>query len=454
MRAFHHAQTGAAEAEPRHVSSAAMRSSDSSRAGVGLEMNSMAEVSIRTNVIAESGARTAAKGLALGMLLAVSFSHLMNDLVQSLIPAIYPILKSSFDLDFGQVGLITLVFQLTASLLQPVVGLYTDRRPMPFSLAIGMGFSLLGLVLLAFAWSFTTLLIAVAFVGCGSSVFHPESSRVARMASGGRHGFAQSLFQVGGNTGAALGPPLAALIILPHGQRSVAWFSVAALIGIVVLYRVGVWYRTRRLATAGPSGFPLPSPLLSSRKLMLSALVLTALMFSKAFYTASFTSYYTFYLIDKFHVSVRESQLYLFLFSAAVAAGALIGGPVGDRFGRKFVIWFSILGVFPFTLALPYANLFWTAVLTVPIGMIMASAFSAILVYAQELVPGRIGTVSGIFFGVAFGLGGLGAGVLGAVADRTSIGFVYQVCAYLPLIGLLAAFLPHIETRASPVKPR
>jgi FSR family fosmidomycin resistance protein-like MFS transporter len=431
-----------------------MRSSDSSRAGLSLEVDSMAEVSIRTHVTAESGARNAANGLALGVLVAVSFSHLMNDLVQSLIPAIYPILKATFDLDFGQIGLITLVFQLTASLLQPVVGLYTDRRPMPFSLAIGMGFSLMGLVLLAFAWSFTTLLIAVALVGCGSSVFHPESSRVARMASGGRHGLAQSLFQVGGNTGAALGPPLAALIILPQGQRSVAWFSVAALIGISVLYRVGVWYRARRLSTAGPGSFPLPSPLLSSRKLMLSALVLTALMFSKAFYTASFTSYYTFYLIDKFHVSVRESQLYLFLFSGAVAAGALIGGPVGDRFGRKFVIWFSILGVLPFTLALPHANLFWTAILTVPIGMIMASAFSAILVYAQELVPGRVGTVSGVFFGVAFGLGGLGAGVLGALADRTSIGLVYEICAYLPLIGLLAAFLPHTESRASVLRPR
>ncbi|MBV8426371.1 MAG: MFS transporter [Hyphomicrobiales bacterium] len=394
-------------------------------------------------MVAETGGRRPAKGLALGVLLAVSFSHLMNDLVQSLIPAIYPILKSSFDLDFGQIGLITLVFQLTASLLQPVVGLYTDRRPMPFSLAIGMGFSLSGLVLLAFAWNFPILLIAVGLVGCGSSVFHPESSRVARMASGGRHGLAQSLFQVGGNTGAALGPPLAALIVLPHGQHSVAWFSVAALMGIAVLYRVGVWYRARRLATTGTSRVALPSPLLSSRKLTVSALILTALMFSKAFYTASFTSYYTFYLIDKFHVSVRESQFYLFLFSAAVAAGALIGGPVGDRFGRKFVIWFSVLGVFPFTFALPHANLLWTAILTVPIGMIMASAFSAILVYAQELVPGRIGTVSGVFFGVAFGLGGLGAGVLGALADRTSIGFIYDVCAYLPLIGLLAAFLPN-----------
>ncbi|SEC61772.1 MFS transporter, FSR family, fosmidomycin resistance protein [Rhizobiales bacterium GAS188] len=410
-------------------------------------------MSVQTSMAAEGGTRSAAKGLALGVLLAVSFSHLMNDLVQSLIPAIYPILKSSFDLDFGQIGLITLTFQLTASLLQPVVGIYTDRKPMPHSLAIGMGFSLLGLVLLAIASSFAMLLLSVALVGCGSSVFHPESSRVARMASGGRHGLAQSLFQVGGNAGQALGPPLAALIVLPHGQKSVAWFSVAALIGMIVLFRVGIWYKARRATAGGTGNFALPSPILSSRKLMLSALVLTALMFSKAFYTASFTSYYTFYLIDKFHVSVQESQLYLFLFLGAVAAGALVGGPVGDRLGRKFVIWFSILGVFPFTFALPYANLFWTAVLTVPIGLIMASAFSAILVYAQELVPGRVGTVAGVFFGFAFGLGGLGAAVLGELADHTSIEFVYRICAYLPLIGLLTAFLPYTEPHRPTVKP-
>jgi FSR family fosmidomycin resistance protein-like MFS transporter len=340
----------------------------------------MGEMSVQTSAMAGGGARAATKGLALGILLAVSFSHLMNDLLQSLIPAIYPILKSSLNLDFGQIGLVTLAFQLTASLLQPVVGIYTDRKPMPYSLAIGMSFSLAGLILLSVASSFAMLLLSVALVGCGSSVFHPESSRIARMASGGRHGFAQSLFQVGGNTGQALGPPLAALIVLPRGQGSIAWFSLAALIGIMVLYRVGQWYKARRTATAGTGSFSLPSPLLSSRKLMLSALVLTALMFSKAFYTSSFTSYYTFYLIEKFHVSVRESQLYLFVFLGAVAAGALIGGPIGDRLGRRFVIWFSILGVFPFTFALPYANLFWTAVLTVPIGLIMASAFSAILV--------------------------------------------------------------------------
>jgi MFS transporter, FSR family, fosmidomycin resistance protein len=407
----------------------------------------MVEASVDRHAIPEGVARVATKGLALGVLVAVSFAHLANDLVQSLIPAIYPMLKSSFHLDFGQIGLITLTFQLTASLLQPVVGLYTDRRPMPYSLATGMGFSLAGLLLLSVVSSFTMLLVAAAFIGCGSSIFHPESSRVARMASGGRHGLAQSLFQVGGNTGQALGPPLAALIVLPRGQASIAWFALAALLGIGVLYRVGHWYKERRSAAGGQGAFALPSPLLSSRKLALSALVLTALMFSTAFYTSSFTSYYTFYLIEKFHLSVRESQLYLFLFLGSVAAGTLIGGPVGDRFGRKFVIWFSILGVCPFTLALPYANLLWTAVLTVPIGMIMASAFAAILIYAQELVPGRVGTVSGVFFGFAFGLGGLGAAVLGRLADLTSIGFVYDICSYLPLIGLLAAFLPRTEPR-------
>jgi FSR family fosmidomycin resistance protein-like MFS transporter len=413
----------------------------------------MAEMSVQTAAMPEGGMGAAAKGLALGVLVAVSFSHLANDLVQSLISAIYPMLKATLNLDFGQIGLITLTFQLTASLLQPLVGLYTDRRPMPYSLATGMTFSLAGILLLSVVSSSAMLLVAAALIGCGSSVFHPESSRVARMASGGRHGLAQSLFQVGGNTGQALGPPLAALIVLPRGQSSIAWFSLFALAGILVLYRVGHWYKARHPVRSGAVSFPLPSPLLSSRKLALSALVLTGLMFSKAFYTSSFASYYTFYLIERFHVGVRESQLYLFLFLGSVAAGTLIGGPVGDRFGRKFVIWFSILGVFPFTLALPYANLFWTAVLTVPIGMIMASAFAAILIYAQELVPGRIGTVSGVFFGFAFGLGGLGAAILGWLADHTSIEYVYEVCSFLPLIGLLTAFLPHTEHRRPNPRP-
>jgi FSR family fosmidomycin resistance protein-like MFS transporter len=413
----------------------------------------MAEMSVQTATMPNGGTGAATKGLALGVLVAVSFSHLANDLTQSLISAIYPMLKSALHLDFGQIGLITLTFQLTASLLQPLVGLYTDRRPLPYSLAGGMAFSLAGILLLSIASSFAMLLLAAALIGCGSSVFHPESSRVARMASGGRHGLAQSLFQVGGNTGQALGPPLAALIVLPRGQSSIAWFGLVALTGIFVLYQVGHWYKARNPARSGAIALSLPSPLLSSHKLALSALILTALMFSKAFYTASLTSYYTFYLIEKFHVSVRESQLYLFLFLGAVAAGTLIGGPVGDRFGRRFVIWFSILGVLPFTLALPYANLFWTAVLTVPIGVIMASAFAAILIYAQELVPGRIGTVSGIFFGFAFGLGGLGAAVLGRLADHTGIEYVYGICSYLPLIGLLTAFLPYVEHRRPSPKP-
>jgi FSR family fosmidomycin resistance protein-like MFS transporter len=395
---------------------------------------------------AATSTKAASGGIALGVLMAISFSHMLNDLVQSLIAAIYPLLKSEFALDFGQIGLITLAFQLTASLLQPFVGLYTDRRPLPYSLATGMAFSLAGLLLLAFAWSYWVLILAVALVGCGSSVFHPESSRVARMASGGHHGLAQSLFQVGGNLGSALGPPLAALIVIPRGQWSVAWFSAAALIGIIVLHRVGRWYGARRVVK-GTGPMTLPSPVLSSRKLVLSALVLLALMFSKAFYMASLTSYYTFYLIDTFHVSVEQSQLYLFLFLGAVAAGAFFGGPIGDKIGRKYVIWFSILGVFPFTFALPYANLFWTGVLTVPIGLILASAFSSILVYSQELVPGRVGTVAGVFFGFAFGLGGLGAALLGELADHTSIGFVYGICAYLPLIGLLTAFLPDVERK-------
>lgn len=399
-------------------------------------------MSVQTAAMPGSRKRAATGGLALGVLVAVSFSHLANDLTQSLISAIYPMLKTALDLDFGQIGLVTLTFQLTASLLQPLVGYYTDRRPMPYSLATGMTFSLAGILLLSVASTFELLLLAAALIGCGSSVFHPESSRVARMASGGRHGLAQSLFQVGGNTGQALGPPAAALIVLSRGQASIAWFGLVALAAIIVLYRVGHWYKARHPVRSGPVALSLPSPLLSSRKLALSALLLTALMFSKAFYTASLTSYYTFYLIEKFHVSVQQSQLYLFLFLGAVAAGTLIGGPVGDRFGRRFVIWFSILGVLPFTLALPFANLFWTAVLTVPIGIIMASAFAAILIYAQELVPGRIGTVSGVFFGFAFGLGGLGAAALGWLADHTSIEYVYQICSYLPLIGLLTAFLP------------
>ena len=386
-------------------------------------------------------------GPAYAVLFGLSLSHLLNDLVQSLLPAIYPILKTSFRLDFGQIGLITFVFQVTASVLQPVVGLYTDRRPMPFSLAAGMGLSLLGLGLLSVAPAYGWLLAAAGLVGLGSAIFHPEASRVARLAAGGRYGLAQSVFQVGGNAGTALGPLLAAFVVVPHGQGSVAWFSLAALAGILVLASVGRWYagelsaaaRTaRRPATAAGHGLDRP-------RVVATIAILLALIFSKYFYMASFSSYYTFYLIHRFGVPVAQSQVYLFVFLGAVAAGTMVGGPVGDRVGRKGVIWGSILGVLPFTLALPYVDLFWTVVLTIPIGMILASAMPAILVYAQELLPGRIGLVGGLFFGFAFGMGGLGAAVLGEVADHTSIEGVYALCAYLPMLGLLAAFLPRLR---------
>jgi FSR family fosmidomycin resistance protein-like MFS transporter len=379
---------------------------------------------------------------------AISFCHFLNDMLQSLIPAIYPLLKSAFHLDFGQIGLITLTSQLTASLLQPVVGLYTDRRPQPYSLTIGMAFTLTGLVLLSMAPSFTMILMAVALVGMGSSVFHPESSRVARMASGGQHGMAQSLFQVGGNAGSAMGPLLAAFIVLPNGQRSIAWFSVVAILAIVILAKVGAWYKSHNLAKSKSHANSQRHASLSTGRVAAALAILGALIFSKYFYLASLVAFYTFYLMGKFHVSVQSAQLHLFVFLGAVAAGTIIGGPVGDRFGRKYVIWCSILGVLPFTLALPYANLFWTGILSAVIGLILASAFSAILVYAQELVPGRVGAISGLFFGFAFGMGGVGAAFLGALADRTSLGFVYQVCSFLPIIGILAAFLPNLEEPA------
>jgi MFS transporter, FSR family, fosmidomycin resistance protein len=380
------------------------------------------------------------------ILAAISVCHLLNDMVQSVIPALYPMLKGSFHLNFGQIGLISLTYQLTASLLQPLIGLYTDRKPHPYSLPVGMSFTLAGLLMLAFAPTFHLLLLAGAFVGMGSAVFHPESSRVARLASGGQHGLAQSLFQVGGNMGSSLGPLLAAFIVLPRGQASVAWLSLFSLAGIIILTNVGSWYKrhpsTRKASIKSLVSRHAARP---SRRVFLAIAVLIALIFSKYFYLASLSSYYTFYLIAKFHLPVRTSQMYLFLFLAAVAAGTLIGGPVGDRFGRRLVIWCSILGVLPFTLLLPYANLFWTAALTVVIGLILASAFSAILVYAQELVPGRIGMISGVFFGFAFGMGGIGAAVLGRIADLTNIYFVYKVCSFLPLIGILTAFLPDIK---------
>ncbi len=391
--------------------------------------------------------RHPAENTVFAVLIAISFSHLLNDTIQSVIPAIYPILKTSFHLNFTQIGLITLTFQLTASLLQPFVGLYTDHRPKPYSLAIGMGFTLVGLLLLSKANNFAMILCSAALVGMGSSIFHPEASRLARMASGGRHGFAQSFFQVGGNAGSSLGPLLAALIIVPGGQPSVAWFSLAAILAIGVLWKVGVWYRHNmyrikgRSHARGKGGHPI----LSKGRILLALSVLITLIFSKFFYLASMTNYYTFYLIGRFHVSVQTAQIYLFLFLAAVAAGTIIGGPFGDRFGRKYVIWISILGVTPFTLLLPYTDLFWTAVLTLIIGVILASAFSAILVYAQELVPGKVGMIAGLFFGFAFGMAGIGSAVLGRLADHTSVEYVFHVCSFLPLLGLLTGFLPDIE---------
>ncbi|ETF02679.1 Fosmidomycin resistance protein [Advenella kashmirensis W13003] len=399
-------------------------------------------MSIESAAIAPARPETSTAFKVLG---AISVAHMMNDMIQSILLAIYPMLKDNFSLSFAQIGLITLVYQITASLLQPLIGHYTDKHPQPYSLTIGMGSTLLGLLLLSVAPSFPILLVAAILIGTGSSVFHPESSRIARMASGGRHGLAQSLFQVGGNVGSALGPLLAALIILPRGQGSVAWFSVAALFAMFVLLQIGRWYsrnrellalRTRRSANA----IELPR-----NKIIAALAVLGVLVFSKYFYMASMSSYLTFYMIEKFSLSVRTSQLYLFVFLAAVAVGTIAGGPIGDRIGRKRVIWGSILGVAPFTLILPHANLFWTGILIVIIGLILASAFSAIVVYAQELVPGKTGMIAGLFFGFAFGMGGVGAAALGHLADATSISYVYQVCAYLPLLGIVAILLPKTE---------
>ncbi|MBB6189083.1 FSR family fosmidomycin resistance protein-like MFS transporter [Rhodanobacter sp. MP7CTX1] len=391
------------------------------------------------------GSALASEGTQFAVLGGISFAHMLNDMIQSLILAIYPILKNSFHLSFAQIGLITLTYQLTASLLQPLVGMVTDRRPMPYSLPVGMGFTLCGLLLLAVAPNFPVLLLAAALVGTGSSIFHPESSRVARLASGGRHGLAQSLFQVGGNTGSSLGPLLAAWIIVPYGRGSVAWFSLAALLAIVVLLQVGRWYGEHHVARSKSQARHLPVVTLSRNKVMGALAILGLLIFSKYFYLASLSSYFTFYLIHKFGVSVQSAQFHLFIFLFAVAAGSLIGGPIGDRIGRKWVIWVSILGVAPFTLLLPHANLMWTSVLTVIIGLILASAFSAILVYAQDLIPGRVGMISGLFFGFAFGMGGVGAAVLGQLADTHGIEYVYQLCAYLPLMGLITVFLPNLE---------
>ncbi len=377
---------------------------------------------------------------------AISFSHFLNDMIQSLIVAIYPLLKGSFQLSFVQIGLITFTYQLCASLLQPLVGAYTDRHPQAHSLSFGMSLTLIGMVTLAFAPDYATVLLAAALIGCGSAIFHPESSRIARLASGGRHGLAQSIFQVGGNTGSATGPLLAAWIILPHGRSSVAWFAAAALLAVLVLWNVGAWYHRAHLAA--PAGDARPRPAASPvphATVVRTLAILMVLLFSKYFYLASIGSYYVFYLMAKFRLSMAHAQVCLFVFLFAVAIGTMFGGPVGDRIGRKRVIWASILGIAPFTLALPYVGLGWTIGLSFLVGLILASAFSAILVYAQELLPGKVGTVSGLFFGLAFGFGGIGAAVLGALADWRGIEFVYRICAFLPLLGATAAFLPDIE---------
>jgi MFS transporter, FSR family, fosmidomycin resistance protein len=394
----------------------------------------------------DAAARKIAHDTSFTVLFAIGFCHLLNDMMQALLPAIYPTLKTQFHLNFAQIGFVTLVFQCTAALFQPVVGYFADIKPMPYSLALGMVSTLAGLLLLAVAPSYPMLLLGAMMIGTGSAVFHPESSRVARMASGGRYGLAQSVFQVGGNTGQALSPLTAALLVATYGQRSIVWYAGLALLGIVTLFNVGTWYKHHGLQrikshqTVRDSGLP-------KSKIAMSLVILLMLIFSKFFYLASIGNYYTFYLIHEFGVSVQNAQVHLFFFLGAVAVGTLVGGPLGDRIGRKYVIWFSILGMLPFTLMLPYANLFWTGILSVIIGLVMASAFPAIVVYGQELVPGRVGMVSGMFFGLSFGMGGIGAAVLGSLADATSITYIYKVCAFLPAIGLLAVFLPSFKVK-------
>lgn len=390
------------------------------------------------------------------ILFAISFSHLLNDLIQSIIPAIYPMLKDKFSLSFSQVGLITLTSQMTASVLQPFVGLYTDKHPNSKSLALAMTVTLAGLVCISLAPTFPILLASVALIGIGSAIFHPEASRVAHLASGGKKGLAQSVFQVGGNAGTSIGPLLAALIIIPHGQAYIRWFAIVALLGIIILSLIGRWYQanlTHKSSLISNKTVD-KSTALSKNKILISMFILMILIFSKYIYMASMTNYFTFYLIDKFHISIQQSQLYLFAFLGAIAAGTILGGPLGDRYGRKLIIWISILGAAPFTLLLPHVGLTATIILAILIGVIISSAFSAILVYATELVPGKVGMISGLFFGFAFGIGGIGSAVLGNVADQTSITYVFSLCAYLPLIGIFTAFLPNIEPKRKSVNPQ
>jgi FSR family fosmidomycin resistance protein-like MFS transporter len=379
------------------------------------------------------------------ILFSISFAHLLNDLLQAVIPAAYPILKDNYNLSFTQIGLITFSYQMAASILQPFVGFYTDKHPKPYSQIFGMLFTLSGIVLLSYASSFPIILVSVILVGIGSSIFHPEASRVSYLASGGKRGLAQSIFQIGGNTGTAIGPLLIAWIVVPHGQQNIIWFTIVAVIGIGVLSRIARWYQNHLNLTSKKKIILENLPHLSQTRIVVSVIILLVLIFSKYFYIASISSYFTFYLMEKFAVSVQDAQFHLFLFLLSVAAGTLLGGPLGDKFGRKYVIWFSVLGAAPFTLLLPYADLLWTGVLSMIIGVIMSSAFPAILVYAQELLPKKLGMVSGLFYGFAFGMGGLGSAVLGNLADHTSVEYVYNICAYLPLIGIIAYFLPNLK---------
>jgi len=380
------------------------------------------------------------------ILFSIAFAHLLNDLLQAVIPAAYPILKQNFNLTFTQIGLITLAYQLAASILQPLVGLYTDKRPKPFSQIFGMLFTLSGIVSLSYAWSFEMILVSVVLVGIGSSIFHPEASRISFLASGGKRGLAQSIFQLGGNAGTAIGPLLVALIVVPNTQFYIIWFAIVALIGLLVLSRIAIWYQSH-LSLRSTKKAVIDLPNLSQKRIVISVSILLILIFSKFFYMASMSSYFTFYLIEKFGLPVQDAQFYLVLFLASCAVGTLIGGPLGDKFGRKYVIWFSVLGAAPFTLLLPYMDLFWTGVLSVVIGIIISSAFPAILVYAQELLPKKLGMVSGLFYGFAFGMGGLGSALLGNLADHTSINYVYHICAFLPLIGIIAFFLPNLKKK-------
>ncbi|WP_330442825.1 MFS transporter [Flavobacterium sp. C4GT6] len=397
------------------------------------------------NVLTEKQKEIASKTVY-SILFSISFAHLLNDLLQSVIPASYPILKENYNLNFTQVGLITFSYQVAASILQPFVGFFTDKNPKPFSKVIGMLFTLSGIITLSYAGSFPVILLSVIMVGIGSSIFHPEASRVAYLASGGKRGLAQSIFQIGGNTGTAIGPLLIAWVVVPNGQRYIVWFSIVAILAIMVLSHIGRWYQEHLNLTARKKKIE-QLPDLTQTQVVVSVVILLVLIFSKYFYVASISSYFTFYLMDKFYLSVQDAQFYLFMFLISVAAGTLLGGPLGDKFGRKYVIWFSVLGAAPFTLLLPFTNLFWTAILIVIIGVIISSAFPAILVYAQELLPKKLGMVSGLFYGFAFGMGGLGSALLGYLADKTSIEYVYNICAFLPLIGVIAYFLPNLKKK-------